>query len=314
MDIQYLLALQSFRDSTGGLFNSFFLFITQFGEILIPVTIAMIFYYAVDKKLGSRMLLGDAFAIFVNGVIKLTACVYRPWVRDARIVPPGDSKAHATGYSFPSGHAMMATGVYGTAAVHYRKQKGLCAAFLVLLVLVFFSRNYLGVHTPQDVLVGFAVAALAVYLLNLALDWAEKDEKRDLIVLGSAVLLATLAAIFFTEKSYPMELGSDGKLLVDPAAMVPDAFYAAGLLCAVIGGWVIERRFIQFSMDVSVERKILRCLSGALVFYALNNILFPFLIRIIGARAGCFFGAFIGWFYVVAVHPAIFKKCEARAE
>ena len=38
----------------------------------------------------------------VNGLLKVTVCAYRPWIRDARIIPYGDSKTTATGYSFPT--------------------------------------------------------------------------------------------------------------------------------------------------------------------------------------------------------------------
>lgn len=59
----------------------------------------------------------------MNGAVKLSVCAYRPWIRDSRIVPAGDSKVAATGYSFPSGHTMCATAMYGTTAVWQRKKR-----------------------------------------------------------------------------------------------------------------------------------------------------------------------------------------------
>ena len=38
----------------------------------------------------------------VNGFLKVTFCVYRPWIRDARVQPDGNAVTAATGYSFPA--------------------------------------------------------------------------------------------------------------------------------------------------------------------------------------------------------------------
>ena len=96
--------------------------------------------------------------------MKLTACVYRPWIRDARVVPAGDAITTATGYSFPSGHTTTAGPIYGGMAVSGRKRVKPVAVFCVIMVaLTAFSRNYLGVHTPQDVLVGLVESVLALW-------------------------------------------------------------------------------------------------------------------------------------------------------
>lgn len=50
----------------------------------------------------------------------------------------------------------------------------------MVILLVMFSRNYLGVHTPQDVLTGAAVGLLSAFLLPCLLRWAEKGPNRGL--------------------------------------------------------------------------------------------------------------------------------------
>ena len=67
-----------------------------------------------DKRWGYIFLTNHWFGELVNGVIKLTVCAYRPWIRSDLIEPAGDSKMAATGYSFPSGHTRTATTNYGT--------------------------------------------------------------------------------------------------------------------------------------------------------------------------------------------------------
>lgn len=67
-----------------------------------------------------------------------------------------------TFYSFPSAHAMNSCIFYATLAYfiyHFTKRKTLSAVVgflcLLLILLIGFSRIYLGVHYPSDVLAGF---------------------------------------------------------------------------------------------------------------------------------------------------------------
>lgn len=78
-------------------------------------------------------------------------------------------------FSFPSGHAMSAMAVYGSIAAvsitHRRKHRAaIIAATALLIVTIGFSRIYLGVHWPFDVLAGFAAGlpllAATVHLLH----------------------------------------------------------------------------------------------------------------------------------------------------
>ena len=73
---------------------------------------------------------------------------------------------HLETYSFPSGHAMVSTAVYGALAYLAwrplrtpRRRLTLISGTVVLLALIGFSRLYLGVHYLSDVLAGTAGGA-----------------------------------------------------------------------------------------------------------------------------------------------------------
>src|ERR687894_147497 len=92
-----------------------------------------------------------------------------------------DSGYHASFYSFPSGHATVAVGFYGmlTVILAYRLEglarRAAAASGVLVVLLIGFSRLYLGVHYPTDVLAGYLAALLwlvcvgAVYALWLSI-------------------------------------------------------------------------------------------------------------------------------------------------
>ena len=74
-------------------------------------------------------------------------------------------------YSFPSGHAVASTVFYGALCVlvfaHTRSRAAraaACAVAVTMVLLVCFSRVYLGAHFPGDVLAGVAVGTLCLLL------------------------------------------------------------------------------------------------------------------------------------------------------
>ena len=156
-DLQYLMILQNLRAATGGAFDQFFDALSKIAIEVLPLFPYLVFW-GVSRKWGYRFLLGSYAQYVLSSVVKLTVCAYRPWVRSDQIVPALDSEAEAGGYSFPSGHASSAAVIYGTSALSQKgKRKGLTVLCMILILLTGFSRNYLGVHTPQDVFFGIRI-------------------------------------------------------------------------------------------------------------------------------------------------------------
>lgn len=77
-----------------------------------------------------------------------------------------------TGYSFPSGHAMISLAVYGFLAYllwksDYKNKKIGIILLIVLIVLIGISRIYLGVHYTSDVLGGFIISlSYLIFFIN----------------------------------------------------------------------------------------------------------------------------------------------------
>ena len=185
-DIQYLLFLQELRNATGGIFDELFNAISKFAVDILPF-LPYVIFWAVDRKWGYRYITTIWIGEVLNGLIKLTVCAYRPWIRSELIEPAGDSKVAATGYSFPSGHTMAGTAMYGTSAVwQWNKRRWLSILCVIMMLLTGFSRNFLGVHTPQDVLVGLCESLIIIFAVGKVMDKVCGNEKMlDILTFGS---------------------------------------------------------------------------------------------------------------------------------
>lgn len=297
MDIQYLLLLQDIRNAVGDVFNSFCIFITTIAVDYYIMVPALILYWTADKRKGSKILLSWGTSLGIGAFLKATFCVYRPWIRDSRVHPAEEVLSGATGYSFPSGHSFSAGGFWNSVALCYRKYRGIVRFSILMLLLTMFSRNYLGVHTPQDVLVGGLVSFLCAFAVIKLCDYVEKKPGRDWIVLLTVTLLTAALLCYLALKSYPEDY-ADGVLLVDPKKMTIDGFKDPGRFWGIFLGWFLERRFVRFSTDVSAPKKAARALVGGL--------LTVFWWTAVAGPVGKMLGTNWGYFLTQASTPIVF--------
>jgi undecaprenyl-diphosphatase len=125
--------------------------------VMMIVAVAALFLVLARHKYSAILLLAStAGGIVLDGVLKLGFNRPRPSI----FVP----EVHTVSSSFPSGHAMSAAIVYTTVAytaarLHKRKWARwlVMMTAIVVIVLISFSRLYLGVHYPSDVLAGIAI-------------------------------------------------------------------------------------------------------------------------------------------------------------
>lgn len=89
-----------------------------------------------------------------------------------------------TGYSFPSGHSMAAFSLYGVVAyllwrhMRNRSERIVLIVFTVLMTVgIGWSRIYLGVHYPSDVMGGYAASG-AWLMLCIGIFEAYRNSRR----------------------------------------------------------------------------------------------------------------------------------------
>jgi undecaprenyl-diphosphatase len=148
--------------------------ITHLGDpatVIALVLAAMLFFFLSGRSRTALILL--LASLLGMGIAETTKRVIR---RERPDVAWRVIKRPSTA-SFPSGHALNSMAIYGSLALLVSRQlrRPLLAGLVLVLgfvlpVLIGFSRPYLGVHYPSDVLAGWT-AGLACALLAL---WADR--------------------------------------------------------------------------------------------------------------------------------------------
>lgn len=305
MDIQYLLWLQEWRNATNNALTPLFEQLSYFGTrdiLLIPAFI----YWCLNKRSGLFILFSYKLSQTINSLVKLTACIYRPWVRDPRIIPAGDSIKTAGGYSFPSGHTMTFTPIYG-GLIAFTKNKLVRFVCVALILVTAFSRNYLGVHTPQDVIVGILLGVLSVYIGHKVFAYLDRHPENDAKVMIIFALMGILTMVYITYKPYPMDYNADGKLIVDPVKMQIDSWGDAGAFAPFILAWYVESRFVKFEPTGFNVKGVILCIVGMIPLHYIIWNLGGVMQGILGPHAGKLASKSIMLFYIVVFWPIVIK-------
>lgn len=308
-DIEYLITLQTFRSKTEFLIPIFEK-LCDLNVLLLPA-ICVFLYLAVNKKLGRLALANYNTSELANLLVKNTACVYRPYIRDTRVVPVKVSSS----YSFPSGHTMYAASIYGTFAAWLWKRTKLVSVIMLALVLITgFARNYLGAHTPQDVFVSIVLTVFVMVLVSRLIGYLEEHPKKAIPVIIAGALLGIAVLVFLNFKSYPMETNESGKLLVDPFKTKTEVFISVGKWLGFLAAMLADILFIKYSVPknktVAVVFGLIGGLTASCTTYVLNKVSsLP-----LGAHWGGFTLSFVCYAFVLIALPLVIKALDLSAK
>ncbi len=311
--IDFLIFLQNLRAQTGDVFDQFFIALTKFGgELHFPTLFIAVIYWCISSKFGLFMFLVNGFTLTFSQLLKMTACIYRPWILNKTITPSALVIKSAGSYSFPSGHSMMAASTWGAMAYVFKNKKWLCFFLIFFTLLIGFSRLYLGVHTPQDVTIGLLTGVLFIFTIFPLINWCEKSKNRYIYLLLIINILLVAILVYILNKSYPIDY-INGKILVDPRRGINISVVYFGWLFGLFNGAIFCRRFFPFNAKTgSIRTRFLRGIVGFITAYILSDI-FQYVVfkeRIVTDYKIVMPIAFLVTFYITAIYPWMFQKIK----
>ena len=284
--MEFLYSLEKIRIPV---LNEFMLGVTYLGDEIAFLVVALVMLWCVNKRYAYYILSVGFMGTISNQFLKLWFRVPRPWVLDANFTILEQAKEGASGYSFPSGHTQSSVGLFGAIA-YITKNNFIRFLCIAAVVLVPFSRMYIGVHTPADVSVAAAMAALLILAMHPVI--LGKNEKLFHVFLG-IMLVAAIAFLCFVE-FYPFPLD------IDPHNMesgLKNAYTMLGCILGMIIVYYVDEKWLHFPTKAVWWVQIIKVVLGfAFVLVVKNGLKGP-----LDAVFGVLIGRGVRYFLVVIV-------------
>jgi len=283
-------------------FDQLFQFVTYFGQETLVIAIICALYWCGDKRFAYQL----GFTYFTAGLcvqsLKITFRVSRPWVLDPEFTAAPSAVPAATGYSFPSGHTQAAASLYGSLALYVRKG-WLKILFVCCFLLVGFSRMYLGVHTPKDVLVSIGISLLFAWLFHHFHPVLLDNGKFTRLI---AIILAVISIAVCI---YALYLLSAGTIEMKYAA---DCCKSAGAGLGFASGFYLERTYLNFDSKTKTRwGQVVKLFIGLGLTLFLKSALAAVIGHSIYARVLEYY-LLITW--VLVIYPYLFSKFSLRKD
>lgn len=281
--IAFIIALQS---SVGDWFIIPMRFFSYLGNEEFFLLVLPLVYWSVDSALGLRVGFILVTSNLFNYVGKLILAGPRPYWVSSQVRALWLTE---TSFGVPSGHSQIPMTVWGMFAA-YAKRAWVWGAALIIIFLIGFSRMYLGVHFPHDVLFGWLLGA--VILWAFVSFWESVGAWVMKKTLSQQVLLAFVVSLLFIVLGYGTWASRSGYRIPETwvsnallaGAEEPDpvnansAFTSAGTFFGLAAGAAWITSLGGYQAAGLLEKRALRYvigLVGVLILYMGLGAVFP---------------------------------------
>ncbi len=238
--------------------------LTYLGDEMVYMALAVVVYWCFSKGLGYYILTSGFVGTLANQFLKITCRIPRPWVLDPEFRIVESAREAATGYSFPSGHTQNAFASFGSLAAWTRKG-WLRALSIVAIVLVAFSRMYLGVHTPLDVGVACAMGLVLTLALYPLFRGIEERPRRMYALLGGMIALCVAYLLYVELWPFPADVDAENL-----ASARENGYKLLGAACGMLLSFWLDRKYIRFDVRAPLAGQILKCVLGLAIVLAIR--------------------------------------------
>lgn len=251
-EVRIIEWIQSNMGSFSKTLGSIFSFIGGEKGLLILLVIVL---FCWRKKEGQKLALIIASLHVWFSMIKAVVRRPRPYSKypdRVEALSPVDPDSSVTdiaaqGYSFPSMHSGAVVAAYFSLA-RVIKKKWFWILATALSLLVGFFRVATGNHYPTDVLAGWGLGFVVIWIFDLLERHVQKEQIRYIIL-----LVVTLPGLFFVRTE--------------------DYYTSLGLLIGAIVAIPFEKKYVNFQDTNSILAKIIRAVGAFAIYFGLNTLL-----------------------------------------
>jgi len=233
---------------------------------ILTIGLMLIFYWIGHKRLSFKLVVITATSAVINQALKMLFAYPRPFKEGA--ISIGDP---TSGYAFPSGHAQISATTATFLIVEYNNKNKYLKWFLIISVLIVaFSRMYLGQHYLSDVLVGIMLGVVIAFFVNRLIELLKEKEH----YLGLLIACLTIAAVICI---LILDIKIEG---------LTTLISAAGLITGFLSGYFLDKTIIKPPKSPQKYKYLLRLVIGFLIlgiiyfvgyFIPVNNLLFTYI-------------------------------------
>ena len=244
-------------------------YLTYFGGLYGFMVLSIVVFWCIDKRCGYFMLSLGFIGTVVNQFLKILFRIPRPWVLDPKFQPVEAAVGDATGFSFPSGHTQNVFATFGGVFAWTKKAwlKVLCA---VMILLVAFSRMYLGVHTPLDVGVSCAVGVVLLLVLYPVFRSMEEHPNRMYGFLGVLAVLLLAFLLYSYLCPFPDWMYAE-EHFVNITEARHNASLLAGALVGLTIGYTLDLKVTRFEIRAKWWAQIIKTVVGLVLTIAITE-------------------------------------------
>ena len=241
-EVEFLHALQTTRN---GFTDTLWKGVSMLGEEIFVIAVIMFVYWCIDKRKGFKMMtVYFARRSEGRGARALVGRVRSFNPAPDKVVSVGEE---STDYCFPSGHTNSATTLASLVVREFPKaRKVTLPVGIVVVLLVMFSRMFLGQHYPTDVLAGAAFGIVIVLLFGWLYEFLRNKEEYLAFVLAPAAVIASVLIGIFADADFQ-----------------DTALTLTGVMTSVYVCYFIEKRKVKWIVKASVAQNVMKYVLGA---------------------------------------------------